>query len=167
MDEPTHLEQITVTQLPVRSGPTEQCADSSRGRSDGDCDGDALPPTEIVDPAAGLLRWSAAEISAEGLRHPQLERPLLTCRNRLRALGVESHGHFRGATLIGDTAHDDVPLELADPDLECVADANILGWLHSRIVQVHAASDDGVRGCAAGLVEAGRPEPLVNPGRLH
>ncbi len=109
----------------------------------------------------------AGEVGAERAGEPAFEPLPLARRERLGRLLVQRRGDARRTAPVGDAGDDDRPADLAAPDLERVADPDLLRGLHPLSADLDVAAGDGVGRRAARLEEPRRPEPPVDPNPLH
>src|SRR5262249_46941802 len=116
---------------------------------------------------AGLLRGPGAEIGAECAGEAALERKLLTRRARALRLRVERLGRRGRTAPVGQLRDGDGPAFGAFADLQSVLRVHELRRLDALAVHVHTPAEHGGRREAAGLEEAGGPEPLVDSHTVH
>src|SRR6266699_1105543 len=93
---------------------------------------------------------------------------VLAPRPVLVALLIQQRGLGRRTALQRHAAHFHLPVQLPRAQLDLVAHLDFLSRLHALAVELHLAALHRPRGQAARLVEARRPQPLVDaqtPGR--
>src|SRR5712692_11097910 len=117
-------------------------------------------PVALGGPAVSVLRRMRP--GAAHYDHVLAPRPALL------ALGIQQRRLSGRTAFERHRAHFDPPLQLARAQLELVARFDSLARLHALAVEFHLAALHRARGQAARLVEARRPQPLVDahaPGR--
>src|SRR6267143_520826 len=117
-------------------------------------------PVALGGPAMRVARWMRP-----GAPHGD---HLLAPHPALAALRIQQRRFGRRTALQRHAANFHPPLQLPRAHLELVAGFDFLARLHALAVQLHLAALHPARGQAPRLVEARRPQPLVDaltPGR--
>ena len=140
---------VDLAELSQPPGP-RRCARRSASRRRRSCFVGRIPRSA---PSGRASRRSAARCSLR--------------RDGLGCLLVERRCDGRRPALLRQPEDDDDPPGVADRQLQAVVDMDVLRGLDALAVDVHAASEDGLGRRAPGLVEARRPQPLVDPHRVH
>jgi len=94
-----------------------------------------------LDPPAVLLGRTRTPVGAERTRQPPFLGGEPACGGRLVGLLVERCCDGRRAALLRHASYHNRPSAIADPHLDNVVSANVLGWLHPIAVHAHAAAD--------------------------
>ena len=125
--------------------------------------------------ALGFIEIAAPTLGGtamlDGVRGLGRQAPLLGgTLARFQALGrlfVQLLSYRRGAAHFGQALHDDNTLHIALAQRHDVTWLHIAGGLHFLAVHLDTAAHDLVHGERARLVEARRPQPLVDPLPVH
>jgi|SRR5437870_12822723 len=122
---------------------------------------------ERVEPAPVELGRTGAQFGAGRPRQAALERVLFARPDRLRRFGIERCRGARPAALVAQRRHLQGSFHTGDGDRDRVTNAEIFGGVRAHAVDVHAAAAYRLRGGAAGLEEACRPQPFVHSYGIH
>ena len=125
------------------------------------------PSPELLNSPSVPLRRSTVRRLRSGIFRPPPRRFALALRYGFLRLPVQNGRHRRAATSFRQRFYAHRDILLSAPDVQRVAAFHILRRLGPCPVQPHVSTIDGGLRPRAGLEEARRPQPLVEPNRRY